>query len=109
MAVKYKQKCIRCKKNYIVVSWRNRNQICYECHKKEMVGEITDPVMKKMFDIPEEYYVANSFLRSIKISYLRYENLSEKQVEAFKNAVVKLKEEMDKEKEAEQEDADRKK
>ena len=62
-----------------------------ECQKKEMEGEIKDPKMKKMFDIPDEFYKVNSFLRDIKINYMRYENLSERQIEAFKNTVKDMK------------------
>lgn len=92
MAIQYKIKCARCKKNYIIVSNRTRNRYtpCYECQKKEMEGEITDPDMKKMFDIPEEFYKNTAFLRSIKINYLKFGSLSEAQVDAFKNAVEKL-------------------
>ena len=43
--------------------------------------------MKKLFDIPESFYKENSFLRDIKINYLRFGNLSEKQIEAFKKVV----------------------
>jgi len=46
--------------------------------------------MKKMFDIPEEFYVSNSFLRDIKVKYLRFGNLSDKQIEAFKKTVANL-------------------
>ena len=91
MAVKYKQKCIRCKKNYVEANWKNRYVICYECQKKELDGEITDPKMKKLFDIPDEFYKANSFLRDIKLNFLRYDNLTEKQVDAFKKTVEKMK------------------
>jgi len=58
-----------------------------------MNGEIKDPEIKKMFDIPEEFYKENSFLRSVKINYLKFEQLSEKQVEFFKKTVQKMKEE----------------
>ena len=58
-----------------------------------MEGEIEDPKMKKMFDIPEEFYKKNSFLRDIKVNYLRYENLSDRQIEAFKKTVERMKEE----------------
>lgn len=58
-----------------------------------MKGEIKDPAMKKMFDIPDEYYKASSFLRDIKIKYLQYENLTERQIEAFKNTVKRYDEE----------------
>jgi len=57
-----------------------------------MTGEITDPAMKKFFDIPEEHYRMNSFLRSIKINYMRYGSLTDNQKDAFKKTVEKLKE-----------------
>lgn len=57
-----------------------------------MQGEITDPKMKKMFDIPEKFYEDNMFLRSIKINYLKWGKLTEKQIEAFKKGVEKMKE-----------------
>jgi len=56
-----------------------------------MKGEIKDPKMKKMFDIPEEFYKDNAFLRDIKAKYVKWKNLTEKQVEAFKKVVKKLK------------------
>lgn len=90
--MQYKQKCTRCKQNYVLATYRDKFPVCYECHKKEMQGEIADPKMKKLFDIPEDYYKKNSFLRDIKIKYLQFGSLSEKQLEAFKNTVEKLKE-----------------
>ena len=92
MAVKYKQQCCRCKKNYEVVSWKQKYVICYECQKKELNSEIKDPKMKKFFDIPEDFYKKNSFLRNIKINYIKFGNLTEKQIEAFKKTVKQLKE-----------------
>lgn len=93
MFVRYKQKCSRCKKNYVIVTSRQSFVVCYNCQKKDLEGEINDPEMKKLFDIAEEYYSKNSFLRNIKISYLRFGKLTEKQVEAFKKTVKKMKEE----------------
>jgi hypothetical protein len=65
--------------------------VCYECQKKELQGEIKDPAMKEMFDIPEEFYMRNAFLRDIKINYLKFGNLTEKQIEAFKKTVENMK------------------
>lgn len=92
MAIQYKQKCIRCKKNYVLVSRGQRYALCYDCQKSELEGEIKDPKMKKMFDIPEEFYKENGFLRSIKVNYLRFGELTEKQIEAFKKVVKQMKE-----------------
>jgi hypothetical protein len=90
MTVKYKQKCSRCRKNYVVVTWKTRFPVCYDCEKNQLIGEIKDPAMKKMFDIPEKFYVDNAFLRDIKINYLRFGRLSDKQVDAFKKAVERM-------------------
>ena len=90
--IKYKQKCFRCKKNYVVTTSKKRFPVCYDCEKFEMQGEIKDKKMKRMFSIPEEYYKDNSFLRDIKIKYLRFGELTEKQIEAFKKTVKDLKE-----------------
>ncbi|MFH1641317.1 MAG: hypothetical protein ABIC04_00285 [Nanoarchaeota archaeon] len=91
MVIKYKQKCIRCKEKYVLASSKQKYVTCYECQKNEMEGKISDPKFKKMFDIPEDYYKENSFLRSIKVNYLRYGSLSDKQISAFKEIVEKLK------------------
>lgn len=88
----YKQKCMRCKKNWVTVTRRSRFVVCYDCQKHELEGEIEDPEMKKLFDIPEEYYKKSSFLRSIKSNYLKFKNLTDKQIEAFKKVVEKMKE-----------------
>ncbi|MBT3836551.1 hypothetical protein HOD05_00985 [Candidatus Woesearchaeota archaeon] len=91
-AVRYKMKCPKCRKNYVVVTRRQSFVRCYDCQKADMKGEIKDPKMKKMFKIPEEFYKENSFLRAIKVNYLRYESLSERQVEAFEKVVKQMKE-----------------
>ena len=91
--VKYKQKCIKCKTKYVIVSRWQKFVTCYDCQKKELVGEVKDPKLKKMFDIPPDYYINNSFLRNIKISYLKWGNISEKQIEAFNKTVEKMKKE----------------
>jgi hypothetical protein len=92
--VQYKQKCEQCKKNYVTIStWPRRHgpTVCYECEKKQMIGNITDPAMKKLFNIPEDFYQRNSFLRKIKINYLRYHSLTEPQIAAFNRTVEDLK------------------
>jgi len=90
MAISYKQKCSRCNKNYVTATWKTRYVLCLECQNKEMAGEITNPKMKKFFDIPPEFYAENSFLRSIKINYLRYEDLSGDQIAGFKRVVEEM-------------------
>ena len=75
----------------VLITGRNQFPICYDCQKAELQGEIKDPKMKKMFNIPEEFYKQSGFLRSIKSNYLRYGNLSEKQIEFFKKAVKEMK------------------
>lgn len=89
---KYKQLCARCKRIYVPVSWNQKYVRCYDCQKLELDQEIKNPKMKKFFDLPEEYYRQNAFLRNIKIYYLRNKELTEKQIEAFKKTVKDLKE-----------------
>ena len=89
--VGYKQKCSKCKKNYVVVFRTQPYILCYDCQKPELAGKIDDPEMKKLFNISEELYKESAFLRNIKSNYLRYGNLTEKQIEAFKKVADKLK------------------
>lgn len=91
MAITFKQKCIRCRKNFVIITNKNRYPLCYDCQKKELNVKINDPKMKKLFDIPEEYYKKNDFLRAIKANYIKFENLSERQIEAFKKTVEEMK------------------
>lgn len=92
MAIQFKLKCIKCKKNYQLATRRDKWVICYECHKPMMQGKVKDSKIEKMFDIPEEYYKRSMFLRDIKIKAIQYDELSEKQIEAFKKTVEKMKE-----------------
>ena len=45
-----------------------------------------------MFEIPEEFYKKSLFLRDIKIKYIRFGELSEKQIAAFKKVVKEMEE-----------------
>ena len=91
--VRYKQQCMRCKKNMVIITSKTKYPLCYDCQKNYLQGEIKDPEMKKMFNIPEEFYKESLFLRSIKINYLRFGKLSDKQIEWFKKVTEKIKEE----------------
>jgi len=84
-----------CKKNMVLITGRNQFPICYDCQKKELSGEIKDPKMKKLFNIPEEYYKQNGFLRAIKSNYLKFGKLTDKQIDAFKKTVKEMKEKCD--------------
>ena len=39
MAITYKSKCISCKKNYVLMTYKQRYPICYDCQKKELEGK----------------------------------------------------------------------
>ncbi len=91
MAISYKQRCARCKKNFVLVS-RNQFPLCYDCQKTELAQVVKDPKMKKMFNIPEELYKQNTFLREIKLKYLKFGALSEKQIEVFIRVAKELQE-----------------
>lgn len=89
--VRCKQRCWGCKKNYVLADSRQRFVLCYDCQKNELSKEVKGK-LKKIFDIPEEFYKENIFLRDIKLKYLRYGELSDKQIEAFKKVVKEMKE-----------------
>ena len=72
------------------MTYKQRYPVCYECQKKELEGKIKDPKMERLFKIPEEFYKQNAFLRSIKINYLKFGDLSDKQIKTFKEVVKKL-------------------
>jgi len=92
MAVQFKQKCVKCKKNYVLATSRSSYVVCYDCQKEALKGEVTDTLYKELLDIPEEYYKENAFLRNIKINYLKYHSLTGAQAEAFKKVAMKMKE-----------------
>jgi hypothetical protein len=75
----------------VLIKSRHQFPICYDCQKDELGGEIKNPKMKKMFDIPEQFYRDEPFLRSIKMNYLKYGKLSERQIGCFREVVEKLK------------------
>jgi len=90
---KYKQLCVRCKRKYVPVTWKDRYPTCYDCQKSELSKDVKDKKLNRMFKIPEEFYIKNSFLRSVKINCLRYGELSDRQIETFKQTVKEMKKE----------------
>lgn len=96
MIKSYYHLCKLCKTNRVLVTAREKFPVCYECHKKQMSGKkVTDKKIKKLFNIPEEFYKENIFLRKIKLYYLKYKELTEKQIAAFKKTVEKIKKSSD--------------
>lgn len=96
MKVLYQQRCARCKKNMVKIISRRQFPICYDCQKEELKGEIKNPKLRKLFDIPEDFYRESPFLRSVKSYYLKFGKISEKQEEWFKKEVNDLKEKLNK-------------
>ena len=90
MRASYKQKCVVCRKDYALVSWKNRYPVCVTCKMKEINKPITDKKFKKMFDIDIKLYEKSAFLRNIKANYLHFGSLSEKQIEMFKKTVEEV-------------------
>ena len=87
----YKQLCNKCKKVYVPIIKKQRYVLCYDCQKPELSKRIKNKKMKAFFDIPREFYKENLFLRNIKINYLRYEKLTDNQINAFKKTVKEMK------------------
>ena len=88
---KFKQRCAICKKNMVIMYSLRQFPICVKCHMKRIDKPIKSLKFKKLFDIPRKLYEQSLFLRNIKESYLRFDNLSEKQINAFKKVVNDLK------------------
>lgn len=83
--VQYKERCILCKKEMVLIKSKRQKAICNGCHFKGIEDkEVTDPEFKKLFDIDPRLYEESYFLRDIKAKYLRFGQLSEKQIEVFK-------------------------
>ncbi len=88
---RFKQRCALCKENMVIMYSTRQFPKCVQCHMKEIDKPIKDKKYQKLFDIPKELYEESSFLRNIKAAYLRFDNLTEKQIEAFKKTVKDLK------------------
>ena len=87
---RYKQLCILCRKNRVVIEQYKQKPICPECEMKSW-KEIKNKKYKNLFDVPKEVYAKSYFLRNVREYYTRFEKLSEKQIEAFKKTAEKLK------------------
>ena len=89
--IRYKAKCGLCRKNMAIVNSPRQFPVCKDCQMKDFKKPIKDSFFKKLFDIDPKLYEENDFLRSIKSNYLHYENLTDKQIEAFKRVVEETK------------------
>lgn len=96
MKILYNQKCARCPKMVPITS-RKQFPLCYDCQKKDLQGVIKDPKMKKLFNLPEEFYKESPFLRSIKAYYLKFKEITVRQKEYFEKTVKEMKAETKKE------------
>ncbi len=90
---KFKQRCIRCKKNMVLIASARQIPICLECQLKDVDTKVEDPIFKKLFDIPRQYYLENNFLRSIRSNYSKFGILTKNQVETFRKVVKDMKKE----------------
>lgn len=86
----YKQRCLSCKKNMVLIRHPRQRAICSDCQMKSFSTPVTDPKFIKLFDISQELYEQSSFLRDVRYQYGRFGNLSEKQVAAFQKVVKEL-------------------
>jgi len=90
MRPRYKQLCVICRKNHVLISSRNQFPICTDCSMKQINQPITDAKFKKLFDIDQKLYEQSSFLRSIKSNYLRFGSLSGKQIDTFRKVAAEM-------------------
>lgn len=91
--VNYKQRCIRCKKNMVLIARARQIPVCFDCQMKDINSPIEDPIFKRLFKIPKGFYVENDFLRSIRSNYAKFKTLTKPQVEAFEKTVKEMRKE----------------
>ena len=77
----------------VLMTRLRQTPLCLDCQMKDVDSVIDDPIFKKLFNIPREFYVENSFLRSIRSNYVRFRTLTKNQVEIFEKVVKKMKKE----------------
>lgn len=87
---KYKQRCALCKKNMVLIYSARQFPLCVDCHMKRIAETIKDKKYA-FLNISNELYRESSFLRNIKESFLRFNSLSEKQIDVFKKVAGDLK------------------
>ncbi len=88
--LQFKQKCKICNDYWVLIKYREY-PICVKCQMKQVISEEITDKKYKFLDIEEQLYNKSRFLRNIRVSYNRYKELSEKQIEAFKKTVKDLK------------------
>ena len=87
---RYKQLCTICRKNHVIIERYKQKPFCPECEMRNW-GKIEKEKYKKILDIPKEIYVKSYFLRNVRGYYETFGKLTEKQIDAFKKNVEKLK------------------
>ncbi|MBI4148096.1 hypothetical protein HY490_02290 [Candidatus Woesearchaeota archaeon] len=83
----YQQRCIACKKNFVLITFYTQRPVCVSCDMKDISDPIESPKWKKFFNIDPALYEKSSFLRSIKRNYLRQGALTQKQKDTFLKVV----------------------
>lgn len=92
MRARYQQRCVKCRKNMVMMYSAKQFPICAECQLKEINQPISNKTMTRFFNIPHDLYEKSQFLRSVKSQYLRFGSLSPAQKDTFKKVVKELKE-----------------
>jgi len=88
--LKFKTKCKVCYKNWVTIKFREF-PICVGCQMKQVGSEEVKGKKYKFLNIDQKLYEKSRFLRNIRISFNRYDELTAKQIEAFKKAVDDIK------------------
>ncbi|MFH1400872.1 MAG: hypothetical protein ABIH41_05095 [Nanoarchaeota archaeon] len=81
--VAYKQRCIRCKQNMVLMKGRRQLPICMQCNMRVVDRPIEDHEMKEFFAIERTLYEKHAFLRRVKEVYHEQGMITEPQKEAF--------------------------
>ena len=92
--VKYKQKCGRCKKNYTMSLRSQAFVMCADCHEPLINKPIEDADMKAFFEQADDIYDRDAYLRTVKMNYLKYGNITDYQRTQFLKVIDLVRKDM---------------
>ncbi|MAG45627.1 MAG: hypothetical protein CMH63_02540 [Nanoarchaeota archaeon] len=84
--------CTICRKNKVLMEHYRQKPYCLDCQMRYW-DPVKDPKYKKLFKIPKKFYAKSYFLRNVRSYYDRNEELSKKQIDAFKKTVKEMEKE----------------
>ncbi len=86
----FKQKCKLCKTEWVIMNYKEY-PICVKCQMRQAFSEEITAKKYLFLEIDKKLYEQSRFLRNIRQSYMRYKELTAKQIAAFKKVAEEVK------------------